>query len=84
VDFDDHHLIKNIDYKNIKIVSVNVWFNNKRQISVLQMIYFNGKDCFLGNRSSEVKEEMEREVLQLEEGDYIKNFMGIFSQRGAI
>lgn len=50
--FDDHNLIKNIDYKNVKIVSVNLWYTSKRQISILQMVYSNGKDCFLGGRSA--------------------------------
>ena len=48
------------------------------------MIYFDGKDCFLGNKSANVTGEMEKEVLQLDEGDYIKNMMGIFNRKGAI
>jgi len=84
VPFDDHYLIKNIDIKLIKIVSINVWYTNKHQIAAIQAIYFNGKDCFMGNRTSNVSEDMEKEILQVEEGDYIKNIMGSFSKKGAI
>lgn len=84
VEFTDHNLIKNIDYKNVKIVSINLWFTNKHQISVIQAIYSNGKDCFLGNKSAEVTGDMEKEMLQVDEGDYIKNIMGIFNKKGAI
>lgn len=52
VEFNDHNLIKNIDYKNVKIVSINLWYTTKHQISVIQAIYSNGKDCFLGNKSA--------------------------------
>jgi hypothetical protein len=56
--FDDHNLVPNLDYTEIKIVSVNIWFTPKNQISTLQIIYSNGRDCFLGNRSSSVSAEM--------------------------
>ena len=69
---------------NIKIVSINLWFTLKHQISAVQMIYFDGKDCFLGNKSANVTGDMEKEVLQLEEGDYVKNMMGILNRKGAI
>jgi len=52
--FDDHSLVPTANYAQIKIVSVNIWFTNKHQISALQMVYNNGKDCFLGNRSANV------------------------------
>ncbi len=65
IGFDDHLLIKNIDQSKIKIVSVNIWYTNKHQIAAMQAIYFNGKDCFLGNKSSNISGEMEKEVLQV-------------------
>lgn len=52
VPFDDHNLIRNLDIRVIKIVSINVWYTNKHQIGAIQVIYFNGKDCFMGNRTS--------------------------------
>ena len=52
--FDDHILVANVNYTQIRIVSVNIWFTNKHQISTVQMIYSNGKDCFLGHRSANV------------------------------
>jgi hypothetical protein len=52
VSFDDHNLIRNLDIRVIKIVSINVYYTNKRQIGAIQTIYFNGKDCFMGNRTS--------------------------------
>jgi hypothetical protein len=66
------------------MVSVNVWYTNKHQISTIQVIYSNGKDCFMGNRTASITGDMEKEVLQVEEGDYIKNIMGSFSKKGAI
>ena len=48
------------DLTKIKIVSVNLWFTMKHQISAMQMIYFDGKDCFLGNKSANVTGEMEK------------------------
>jgi hypothetical protein len=56
--FDDHNIIPNADYTQIKIVSVNIWFNSKHQISAMQIVYSNDKDCFMGNRSSSVSGEM--------------------------
>jgi hypothetical protein len=56
--FDDHNIIPNADYTKIQIVSINIWFTSKHQISAIQMIYSDGKDCFLGNRSSSVSGEM--------------------------
>ena len=68
----------------MKIVSVNVWYTNKHQISVIQAIYAHGKECFLGNMTSKITEDMEKENFQIEEGDYIKNIMGSFNKKGAI
>lgn len=84
VAFDDHGLIKNLNIQNVKMVSVNVWYTNKHQISTIQVIYSNGKDCFMGNRTANITGDMEKEVLQVDEGDYIKNIMGSFSKKGAI
>ena len=56
--FDDHAIMQGKDLMNIKIVSVNLWFTIKHQISAIQMIYFDGKDCFLGNKSANVTGEM--------------------------
>ena len=64
--FDDHELMKGKDMNTIKMVSVNLWYTIKHQISALQMIYSDGKDCFLGNKSANVTGEMEKEVLQLD------------------
>jgi hypothetical protein len=72
------------EMSSIKIVSVNFWFTPKGQIAVLQMIYYDGKDCFIGNKSANVTGEMEKEVLRLDEGDHIKNIMGILNRKGAI
>ncbi len=50
--FDDHAIIKGIAFPDLKIVAVNVWYTNKKQISTLQVIYSNGKDCFMGNKTA--------------------------------
>ena len=52
--FDDHPIMQGRDLTNIKIVSVNLWFTIKHQLSAIQMIYSDGKDCFLGNKSANV------------------------------
>ena len=64
--FDDRPIMNGRDLTKIKIVSVNLWFTMKHQISAMQMIYFDGKDCFLGNKSANVTGEMEKQVLQLQ------------------
>ena len=82
--FDDHSITEGTDTKRIKIVSVNVWFNEKRQICAFQGIYTDGKDFFIGSKTSSINGDMEKEVLEVDEGDYIKNIMGSFSKKGAI
>ncbi len=37
--FDDHNLMKDMNTTKIKIVSVNIWYTSKHQISALQFIY---------------------------------------------
>ena len=61
--FDDHAIMHGRDPTKIKIVSVNLWFTLKHQLSAIQMIYSDGKDCFLGNKSANVTGDMEKEVL---------------------
>lgn len=61
--FDDHTITKGIPFSSLKIVAVNVWYTNKKQISTLQVIYSNGKDCFMGNKTSKTTGEMEKDVL---------------------
>jgi hypothetical protein len=41
--FDDHAIIQKVPNADLMIVAVNVWFTDKKQISVIQAIYFNGK-----------------------------------------
>ena len=82
--FSDEQLMRSKDLSTIQVVSVNLWFTNKHQISVIQVIYSDGKDCFLGKKSANVTGQMEKEVLQVDQGDYIKNIMGIFNKKGAI
>jgi hypothetical protein len=84
VQFDDHSLTQEVAYADLRIISVNVWYTDKRQISVIQVIYFNGKEFFMGNKTANVTGQMEKESLELEEGDYIKNIMGSFNRKGAI
>jgi len=50
--------MKNTPWNKVKLVSVNIWYTNKRQIAALQGIYFNGKDCFMGNRTSTITGDM--------------------------
>ena len=77
-------MIKGANPILVKIVSVNVWFNSKHQICAFQSIYTDGKEFFMGCRTSSINGDMEKEVLQVDEGDYIKNIMGSFSKKGAI
>ena len=56
--FDDHEIMREMDLGTIKIVSVNLWFTPKQQISAFQMIYYNGKDCFMGKKSGNVTGQM--------------------------
>lgn len=63
VKFDDHGVITNSTYADSKIVSINVWYTDKRQISVIQVIYSNGKDCFMGNKTAKVTGDMEKDTL---------------------
>ncbi len=64
--FDDHSIIQKVPYADLMIVAVNVWFTDKKQISVIQAIYFNGKEFFMGNKTANVTGEMEKETLELE------------------
>ena len=61
--FDDHGVITNSTYSDCKIVSINVWYTDKRQISVIQVIYSNGKDCFMGNKTAKVTGDMQKDTM---------------------
>lgn len=52
--FDDHPIIQKVPHEDLKIVAINVWFTDKKQISVIQAIYFNGKEFFMGNKTANV------------------------------
>jgi hypothetical protein len=52
--FDDHSIIQKVPYEDLMIVAVNVWFTDKKQISVMQAIYYNGKEFFMGNKTASV------------------------------
>jgi hypothetical protein len=41
----------------LKIVSVNVWFNKKKQISAIQFIYSDDKNFFVGGKSAKNDQE---------------------------
>ena len=38
----------------------------------------------MGNKTANVTGEMQKQTLELEEGDYVKNIMGSFNKKGAI
>jgi hypothetical protein len=63
--FDDHNITSAASPPDLRIISVNVWYTDKKQISVIQMIYSNGKDFFMGNKTAKVTGEMEKEVLEV-------------------
>lgn len=58
IKFDDHGLIKDIPWSELRVVSINIWYTDKKQISVIQLVYARGKDCFLGGKTAAVSPGM--------------------------
>ncbi len=53
MEFTDKKVIKNYDHiiDKLKIVTVNIWTNEKGHINTLQSFYTDGESFFIGGKS---------------------------------